>query len=606
MKQRHQLLLLLTGMLISLLALVAMQWYWLREVQDSRQAQFDQSVAESLRQVNYSLEALEASRLINKVLHQEQWVKQVDSIAGTTVLLSKRSETAPKQKRNLLSDGAKTFVVIRDSVQAFDVSTGLTKLGKPLSIPPAIAAGDMPLVAADSLIVRSFSSTSSDLLYTFRYEAKTDSILKELLAGDSLLKKQLRMQPAQRVIIRADFNENAEKSSVAGKNKLPVARKENTDKTIEQRPVPVDSLLARVTRDFIAPKQPIEKRISAAQFDSLLKVHLEQSGIYLPFRYWVSRDEAGASTFIFGDKGVPPSGTHFYQTRLFPNDLFHQNEQLLLYFLDESAHLQQGITGLYVLSGLLLLLVAGIFYAAFRYLMHHKRLSEVKSDFINNMSHEFKTPLATINLATDALANDKVKSQPNQIDKYLGIIKSENRRMNQHVELVLQTARLERKELKLQRHNIELKALLEQAVELMQMQFEEKQGHITLESVQAVELFADENHLLNVFTNLLDNALKYCKAEPKVSIGMELTGNKVELHFTDNGIGMSKEHIDHIFDQFYRVPTGNLHNVKGFGLGLSYAKAIVEAHGGRLWVQSQPGAGSTFSIQLPLNPTHHA
>lgn len=604
MKQRHQLLLLLVGMLVSLLALIAMQWYWLREIQGSRQAQFDQSVAESLRQVNYSLEAMEAARLVDKVLHQEQWVKQFDSLAGKTMLIS--AKPTIKSKGSKLGNESKTLFVFRDSVSGPEHLMGLSKLGRHRGSITTITTSEIPRMP-DSLIIKSFSNASSELQYTFQYEAQADSIIKQFIATDSLLKKQMRLPPVQRVIIHADVNELADKISFHTKTKSPQQKKESSsEKTIEQKPVPVDSLLARVTRDFIAPKQPIEKRISEAQFDSLLRVHLKQSGIYLPFRYAVSRDEANQSTFIFGSKGIPPAGTHFYQTRLFPNDLYHQNEQLLLYFIDESAHLNKGITGLYVLSGLLLLLVAGIFYLAFRYLMHHKRLSEVKSDFINNMSHEFKTPLATINLATDALANDKVKHQPALIDKYLGIIKSENRRMNQHVELVLQTARLERKELKLMPQAVEMKMLLEHGLELMRMQFEEKQGTICLRHAFEVEIEADENHLLNVITNLLDNALKYCATAPHVSITMQAQAGKLVVNFTDNGIGMSKEQMEHIFDQFYRVPTGNLHNVKGFGLGLSYAKAIVEAHGGQLLVQSQLGVGSTFSLQLPIKPKSHA
>ena len=256
---------------------------------------------------------------------------------------------------------------------------------------------------------------------------------------------------------------------------------------------------------------------------------------------------------------------------------------------------------MYILSALLFLLIGGIFYAAMRYLMYQKRLSDIKSDFINNMSHEFKTPLATINLATDALGNEKVRMHPAQIDKYLAIIKSENKRMNQHVELVLQTARLEKKELNLNRDVIDLSAVVLQAASLMEMQFESKGGKIMCNALPKVAIYADETHLLNVLTNLLDNAQKYCTKTPLVEIKIQLSSNRCLLMVSDNGIGMSREEKDQVFDQFYRIPTGNLHNVKGFGLGLSYVKAIIEAHGGIIQVASEPGKGSTFTIQLPLN-----
>lgn len=597
-------LFLIIGMLVSLLALMAMQWYWLREIKSSRQAQFDQTVAEALRQLNYSLEAMEASKLLNQALHQEQWVKRFDSIAGTSVLLVRDTIQLPLRKPALAN---RTVVLLQDSLLGFGTMLDLARNSRQAA--QITAQVDFPS-KLDCLIFRAPATASYSEAFSFRYEAKTDSIVQHLFATDSMLQKQLKSLPKQRVIIRADadapFTGLTLPKQSPESGTLTVKKRKSTEKSIVQRTIPVDSLLAKVTRDFIAPKQPIEKRISSAQFDSLLSEQLQRSGIKLAYRYYVSREQGDSTSFIFGNPQAAVSGTHFYQTRLFPNDLFHQNEQLMLYFLDETSYLSKGISALYVLSGLLLLLVAGIFYAAFRYLLHHKRLSEVKSDFINNMSHEFKTPLATINLATDALANDKVKHHPELIDKYLGIIKSENRRMNQHVELVLQTARLERKELKLQLAEVDLKSLLEHAIELMQMQFEEKQGSIELVMEVPLLLQADETHLLHVVTNLLDNSLKYCTKIPHVTIKTEVHGNKVSIHFTDNGMGMSKENIDHIFDQFYRVPTGNIHNVKGFGLGLSYAKAIVEAHGGKLVVESELGIGSTFSLHLLLNQSAHA
>lgn len=600
MKQRTQLLLLFSAMVVSLLALMAMQWYWLQEGKQRRQAEFDQAVAEALRQTNYALEAIEASKLINKAVDSRQWVQRFDSLAGTkalykfdTIVLAEgQAEPLPPRADILLVKPSPAFPSIPLA------SSPLPAIGFSFDMP---ATHDVTLKRIDSILQnQNLNAPIKIRRFKSGIEEKTDSIIQVLVKQDSILLQQFQKAGTQRIVIHTDveaktWSKNTQR--LASPKPTPTKR----SRTVVQRQVPIDSLLAQVTLDFISPKLPIEQRITQIQFDSLLQSNLKQRGIQLPFQYWITREQGDTAAFVFGNRQLPPNQSHLYQTRLFPNDLFHLNEQLMLYFVDESAYLSEGMTAMYLLSGLLFLLIGGIFYAAFRYLMHQKRLSDIKSDFINNMSHEFKTPIATINLATDALNNDKVRAQPAQIHKYVSIIKSENRRMNQHVELVLQTARLEKKELKLNLSEVELNGIIHQAVSLMQMQFESKGGEIHLDAPPALMLQADETHLLNVFTNLLDNAQKYCEQAPRVQIGIQTTPTRCYIAVTDNGIGMSKDEKDHIFDQFYRIPTGNLHNVKGFGLGLSYVKAIVTAHGGQITVSSEVGKGSTFTIQLPLN-----
>lgn len=593
-------LLLFSAMVVSLLALMAMQWYWLQEGKQRRQAEFDQAVAEALRQTNYALEAIEASKLINKAVDSRQWVQRFDSLAGTKALY--------KFDTIVLAEGQAEPLSPRADILLVKPSPAFPSIPLPSSPLPAIgfsfdmpATHDVTLKRIDSILQnQNLNAPIKIRRFKSGIEEKTDSIVQVLVKQDSILLQQFQKAGTQRIVIHTDveaknWSENAQR--LTSPKPTPAKR----SRTVVQRQVPIDSLLAQVTLDFISPKLPIEQRITQIQFDSLLQSNLKQRGIQLPFQYWITREQGDTAAFVFGNRQLPPNQSHLYQTRLFPNDLFHLNEQLMLYFVDESAYLSEGMTAMYLLSGLLFLLIGGIFYAAFRYLMHQKRLSDIKSDFINNMSHEFKTPIATINLATDALNNDKVRAQPAQIDKYVGIIKSENRRMNQHVELVLQTARLEKKELKLNLSEVELNGIIQQAVSLMQMQFESKGGEIQLDAPPALMLQADETHLLNVFTNLLDNAQKYCEQAPRVQIGIQTTPTRCYIAVTDNGIGMSKDEKDQVFDQFYRIHTGNLHNVKGFGLGLSYVKAIVNAHGGQIGVSSEIGKGSTFTIQLPLN-----
>jgi two-component system phosphate regulon sensor histidine kinase PhoR len=255
-------------------------------------------------------------------------------------------------------------------------------------------------------------------------------------------------------------------------------------------------------------------------------------------------------------------------------------------------------------SGAFTLMIIFAFISSVVIMLRQKKLSDVKNDFINNMTHEFKTPIATISLASDAIVNEKVINNKTQIEDFIRIIKEENQRMNTHVEHVLQMALLEKKEFNLKPEKVDLHALLMDAVSKIKLQLDNRQGMISTDfTEQRIILYADSNHLLNIFINLLENAIKYTILPPKIIIKTYISQQKACISFTDNGIGMSKEDISKIFDKFYRVAKGNIHNVKGFGLGLSYVKAMVMAHNGSVKVKSELGKGSCFEVILPLTNT---
>jgi two-component system phosphate regulon sensor histidine kinase PhoR len=225
----------------------------------------------------------------------------------------------------------------------------------------------------------------------------------------------------------------------------------------------------------------------------------------------------------------------------------------------------------------------------------------MKTDFINNMTHEFKTPIATISLAADSIASPKIIHDENKINRFIGIIRQENKRMLQQVEKVLQMAMIDKKDFQLKLSDVDLHELIRQAVEHLSLQVQQREGHIStnLEAGQPV-IQGDYTHLSNVFHNLIDNANKYSDKSPEILISTFNINGGIQIIVEDKGIGMTKEDQKHIFDKFYRVHTGNLHDVKGFGLGLSYVKAITSAHQGSIDVKSEPGKGSKFSIYLPV------
>jgi two-component system, OmpR family, phosphate regulon sensor histidine kinase PhoR len=247
------------------------------------------------------------------------------------------------------------------------------------------------------------------------------------------------------------------------------------------------------------------------------------------------------------------------------------------------------------------LVIIAAFYVTVNALLRQKKLSEIKNDFINNMTHEFKTPLATISLAVDALRNEKVVQDRQKSEYFSGIIKEENKRMNKQVETILQASLLDRQEQQLNLRPIHAHTIIQVAMENFQLQLDGKGGRAELQLNAKNDLLeADEVHFTNLISNLIDNAVKYSKDNLLVRITTHSTARNLVIRIEDNGIGMSKETQKRIFEKFYRAHTGNLHNVKGFGLGLSYVKTIVDAHEGKIKVESIIGKGTAFTLEFPL------
>jgi len=279
-------------------------------------------------------------------------------------------------------------------------------------------------------------------------------------------------------------------------------------------------------------------------------------------------------------------------------------ETLFVYINEDKSYLIREMAWMIVASIIFTIIIISAFTLTVRTLFNQKKLSEIKSDFINNMTHELKTPLATISLAIDALTNKKVINDSDQVRYYSSMIKEENKRMNKQVEKILQAARLEKKEIKLNLQELDAHEVIRKVAENLILQIQEKNGTLTLK-LEALNhiIQADDVHFSNIIFNLLDNAIKYSKGELHINVNTGDTGKFLAISIKDNGIGMSKETQSRIFEKFYRAHTGNLHDVKGFGLGLSYVKATVEAHGGKVKVDSTPGKGSTFTIYMPVKPT---
>jgi two-component system phosphate regulon sensor histidine kinase PhoR len=290
-----------------------------------------------------------------------------------------------------------------------------------------------------------------------------------------------------------------------------------------------------------------------------------------------------------------------FQVTLYPGDIFQKNLKLAVFFPGRDRFIYRSLNWLLIASFLFSLIILTTFSLSVFYILRQKKISEMKSDFINNMTHEFKTPIATISVATDSILNEKVLSDTDKIKYFTGMIKKENARMNRQVEDILTIARLDKKDFEFTWEAVDVHELIDDAIQGIKLQIEKRGGDIKT-SLQAVNSMAttDKMHCTNVIYNLLDNANKYSAESPEIIISTKNRNNGIILSVEDRGIGMSKTVQSKIFERFYRQASGNIHNVKGFGLGLSYVKAVLEANHGTISVQSEPGNGSRFDVFLPF------
>lgn len=360
---------------------------------------------------------------------------------------------------------------------------------------------------------------------------------------------------------------------------------------INQTPSPANNLVNQITTNYftVLVNGPIDNNL----LEFLLVTEFEKRHVTADFEYGVydcaSKCMAGGS-YVSPKKVLPAS---FSELPTWHNDGYYFGVRFPL--VEANLISQMGIWGF---SSAVLLVVIFFFVYTLLVILKQRRLSEIQKDFINNMTHEFKTPLSTIAISTAVLKDPSIVKAPERLLNYATIIENENQRLKQQVERVLQMARLEKEDIGLKKEQVNVHELIQDAVKTNALN---SKATITL-NLQAAHtlLTADKLHLTNVFFNLLDNAIKYNTHSPEIQIrSCNVTGS-IQIEIQDNGIGIKPEDQRKIFFRFYRVPTGNLHDVKGFGLGLSYVKLIVEAHKGKITVKSEPGNGSCFSIVLPL------
>lgn len=396
----------------------------------------------------------------------------------------------------------------------------------------------------------------------------------------------------------ADRKTKVYKSS--GLDRESLRLKERPDITVENKGAldRLDKVQLEIVYNDIMSQKFLGDRISKDDVDRILRKELLKNEVKTPFEFGIYNN--GLATKI-------ASENFEYDTKnTFGVPIFHDIDgnsryQLLVTFPQRSKYVLSSIIWVIMLSIMLTMIIIFTYLSALRQLITQKQISEIKSDFINNMTHEFKTPIATINLALDAIRNPKIIDDKEKVHRYLQMIKDENKRMHVQVDNVLRISKLEKKELDINKEPHDINEIIEEAVEHISLIVEDSDGQLTTHlNATNTNVLLNDSHFVNVIVNMLDNAVKYSIEKPIITISTENAVGYVLIKIKDNGIGMSKAAQKRVFEKFFREHTGNVHNVKGHGLGLSYVKQIIDDHNGLISVESEKGKGSVFTIKMPI------
>ena len=438
------------------------------------------------------------------------------------------------------------------------------------ALPQAIQRSASPGLSTESLSIQSKASSENDSV--------------EIIVSAN------NNPPVKMKVTREEAREKMGNSIVVGSDEYM--------RWVQQQAVEFQSMSNQLASEMFVWEK--NKAINKEELLQTLKGELAASGIDTPFEFAVIRGDS-----IIDGVYARAKGKEFlespYKVSLFTQGLLRRGEILSVVFPRKTNYVL-GTMGLMLGGfGLFLLIILSTFALSLWFIIRQKKTSEMQADFINNMTHEFKTPLATISLAADTIANSRVITDENKVRHFVGMIKKENSRMNRQVETILQIATLDKHEMDFAFNPTDLHEVINQAIDTIEIQVTDRGGviHRHLEAANSV-VTGDPEHLRNLVHNLLDNANKYSEKTPDITVRTRSNDSGVFLEVADRGIGMSKSVQNRVFERFYRETTGNIHNVKGFGLGLNYVKAITDAHGGTVTVESEQGKGSIFTVFLPF------
>ncbi len=517
---KHNLGIISTLVGIALIALIAVQIYWIKSSVKLKEEEFERSVKEALKSTSNKLERLEQKNKVSKKIK-------------------------------------------------------LRKQGVRITKPGLVTAANP---SGNDVQVRIFEELSTDSSGVI-----TSKMSQKEFTGDSI-NSQNHFLPYEFL----NSSQSTSKSIQSLRDEL-YQKKETVNDLFDEL------ISINVYKDY-------KPKVDSLMLDTILRQELLLEGITTDFVYFVTsslKNSKANKNYREAQKDCDSSGC-FMKINLSPNNVFVTPQYLSINFPDQKSYLLKTMWMMLGVSLMIILILVVAFYYTIATISKQKKLSVIKNDFISNMTHEFKTPISTISLAAEMLNDDSVTKTPEKQQRFVKMIRDENKRLSILVESILQTSILDKGEFKLKRSDLDVHEIINQAIQNTQLLIDQRQGNITKQlGATNCLINADRVHLTNIIFNLIDNAIKYTKESPNILISTKDTLEGIEICVKDNGIGISKENQRKIFDKFYRVPTGNVHNVKGFGLGLSYVLAVVQKHNGTINVESEIGKGSTFKIVMP-------
>ena len=649
-------------MALGLLGLVGFQLYWISNALHLQKEQFDYKVTDALQEVVRSLERQEIQYQARHRLAAQQQQQQLmaigkgDKVAANsqpaphTPAAARHADRQPPRRRQSTPNPSSSRQIEEGMPGTVTIQMdALQPIRRPLTPEQLrtvdefyrqqdelLAAGDL-----EALIVQQerFNRWSDQVV-----ESHINEILRSssgLVVPDSV--SQSRTAPGQQRTHNTTITPS--KSGKPRQNRPnalsdKMVQTTTPDRGSTNRPgsgtsaTDQSETIKDIFRGVLMADRPLAERVNRFMLDTLLRQALSERGITIPFDYAVRSPQQG--DMLFTSTGLTlgnmPVASRLkiqhqfeesaYKAALFPNNLLETGSYVYLFFPDQRAFIISRMTATLAGSAILILVIMGCFYVAITTILRQKKMADIKNDFINNMTHEFKTPISTIGLAVD-MARDQLTSNASspvlagageasstglseRLYRYVSIIRDENQRLGSHVEKVLQMALLDKGEVKLALTPVNVHDVIEKVLNTMSLSIEQRNGEVDMDFDASGEVvLADEVHLTNMLYNLIDNAIKYSPDHVAIRIrtyNTTLAGDRpaVAIAVADEGLGLTKEQTSRIFETFYRVPTGNRHDVKGFGLGLSYVKKMAEEHQGQITVTSTPGQGSEFQLIIPL------
>jgi two-component system phosphate regulon sensor histidine kinase PhoR len=519
-------------MAVALTGLLLIQSYWIKNVYDVTRVQFRENVINAIESTAKELEKVEATRLLHPDIFRQ-------GLQGSYA--------------NFLNEEFGDVIHVDESISIRD--TSIVKDGQ-----------------------------------TYRFLVVTGMSID---SATGVLTEQRIFAKSFKDLMPADFENSV--IPIQDTNSIAIQLNNSYERQIIKKAQFLNELtLNMFTNNYY---DDIKLRLNLNILDSILYKNLYRNGLDTAFSYQVVDEHNEIVSFQIESKHYTHEITgETFQSFLYPNDIVPSSYALRLSFPSQKFYIWKEIAGTLFASILLAIIIIVAFYLSVSTIYKQKQLSEIKNDFISNMTHELKTPISTISLACEAIRDPDVFADEASVFSFVGMIDQENKRLGKLVENVLQSSLFDKGKMRLSLTEVQIDVILQEVVDAFQIRFKNKNGAIVIEKLDEVKWQVDRIHFSNIIYNLLDNALKYCVQEPQVTVRLSKTAHGFELAISDNGIGIKKEDQQKIFEKLYRVPTGDIHDVKGFGLGLNYVEGIVALHRGKIEVKSVLGKGSTFKI----------